>query len=83
MGHTLRLEVPEEVYEPLVKTAQQQGQTPETLAVQWLATAVQQFAEDPIEEFIGAFESEVSDIGTRHDHYIGEHLMRELRDEEG
>lgn len=55
----------------------------EVLAVQWLAIAVQKFAEDPIEKFIGAFDSGVPDLGTRHDHYLAEHLMRELRDEEG
>jgi hypothetical protein len=33
----------------------------EVLAVQWLAIAVQKFAEDPIEKFIGAFDSGVPD----------------------
>lgn len=39
MGQTLTLNIPEEIYEPLVKAAQQTGSTPEDLAVQWLAQA--------------------------------------------
>lgn len=82
MGHSLTLEVPDTVYEPLAKTAEQKGQTPEELAVEWLATAVQQCADDPLEKFIGAFDSGVTDLGTHHDDYLGQHLLEELRDQE-
>lgn len=51
MSHTLTLEVPEAVYEPLRKTAEQSGQSPEVVAVQWLTAAVQQLVEDPVEKF--------------------------------
>jgi len=34
MGHTLTLEVPDEVYNPLLKTAEQTGQKLEELAIQ-------------------------------------------------
>jgi hypothetical protein len=71
MGHTLTLEVPEDVYESLLKTAEQTGQPPEALAVQWLTQATQQEARDPVEPFIGAFNSQGSDWVERHDEYLG------------
>ena len=71
MGHTLTLEVPEDVYESLLKTAQETGQQPETLAVQWLTQATRKGADDPVEQFIGAFNSHGSDWVERHDEYLG------------
>ncbi len=71
MGHTLTLDVPEDVYESLLKTAEQTGQQPEALAVQWLTQATQQDARDPVEQFIGAFNSQGSDWVERHDEYLG------------
>jgi hypothetical protein len=69
--YTLTLEVPEDVYESLLKTAEQTGQQPELLAVQWLAQATQQAVHDPVEQFIGAFNSHGSDWVERHDEYLG------------
>lgn len=80
MLHTLTLEIPEEVYEPLVKTAERIGQTPEALAAECVADAINRLADDPVLQFIGAFDSGVPDLGTRHDYYIGEQLMREMLD---
>ena len=71
MGYMLTLEVPEDVYESLLKTAEQTGQRPETLAVQWLAQATKQEADDPIEQFIGAINSQGSDWAVHHDEYLG------------
>ena len=71
MSHTLTLEVPEDVYEALLKTAELTGQPPEALAVQWLTQATQQDARDPVEQFIGAFNSHGSDWLERHDEYLG------------
>ena len=45
-------------------------------------SAENDFADDPMEKFIGAFDSGVTDLGQRHDFYIGQHLQAELRDEE-
>jgi hypothetical protein len=39
MGHTLTLDVPEDVYQSLLQQAEQAGQLPEAIAVQLLATA--------------------------------------------
>ncbi len=40
MGHTLTLDMSQDIYEPLVKTAQQTGHTPGELATERLAAAV-------------------------------------------
>ena len=82
MGYTLTLEVPDEVYKPLVKTAEQTGQNPEELAIQWLAVVVQTFSNDHLENFIGAFKSDIPDWADRHDKYLGQSLMEEMREEE-
>jgi hypothetical protein len=73
-NHTLRLEIPQNVYELLVKLAPQMGQTPEELATHWLATAAQGHVDDPIEKFIGAFNSNVPDWTDQHDQYLGSRL---------
>jgi hypothetical protein len=56
MGHTLTLNVPEDVYQSLQRQAEQTGQSPETVAVQLLATATQPHVEDPLEQFIGTLQ---------------------------
>jgi hypothetical protein len=48
-----------------------------------LANVAARIQNDPIEKFIGAFDSGVTDLGTRHDDYIGQSLLRELRGDEG
>jgi hypothetical protein len=72
MSHTLTLDIPDTVYEPLKKTAEQSGQAPEALAVQWLAAAIQHLVDDPLEKFIGAFSSQGSDWADHHDQYLGQ-----------
>ena len=78
MGHTLTLEMPEEMYEPLAKTAKQTGQTPEELAAQWLMTAIRSAIDDPVEKFIGAFSSNTSDWADEHDKYLGQTLRERV-----
>jgi hypothetical protein len=76
MSHTLTLEVPEDVYESLLQAAKQTGQSPEILAVQWLAQVPQKTTDDPLEQFIGAFNSHGSDWIEKHDEYLGDAAMR-------
>ncbi len=82
MGHTLTLQVPNDVYEPLVETAKQRGSTPEELAVEWLVTAIHNAMNDPVERFIGVFGSNISDWADQHDKYLGQALMDSLHDAE-
>ncbi|MGE0130489.1 MAG: hypothetical protein AB7U82_20625 [Blastocatellales bacterium] len=81
MLHTLTLEVPEDIYGSLAHMAGQTGQTPEELAADWLASAVRQFADDPVLKFIGAFDSGGLDWADQHDKYIGQSLAEEMRGE--
>lgn len=74
MIHALTLELPEKVYETLMKTARLQGQRPEAVAVEWLMIATESQPDDPFEQFIGAFSSNVPDWADRHDEYIGQGL---------
>jgi hypothetical protein len=74
MGRTLVVEIPENVYQPLAETAKQSGRTPEDLASEWLRLAIQSATDDPIENFIGAFSSQVIDWADQHDKYIGQAL---------
>lgn len=71
MAHTLTLELPQEVYERLIREAEEAGQPPEDVAVQWLVAASQNHGVDPLEELIGTLHSDVSDWAERHDHYLG------------
>jgi hypothetical protein len=82
MTQPLTLELPEQVYEALMKTAKRQVQRPEAVAVQWLATASETLLDDPFEQFIGAFSSNAPDWADRYDEYIGQGLMAQLRDSE-
>lgn len=76
MSRTLTLEVPEDVYESLLEAAKQTGQLPETLAVQWLAQVPKKDVNDPLEQFIGAFNSHGSDWVANHDAYLGDAVMQ-------
>jgi hypothetical protein len=75
MGYSLTLELPENVYQSLLKTANQIGQQPEALAVQWLKKITQQQETDPLEKFIGAFNSNIPDWADEHDKYLGQSLL--------
>ncbi|HSH78836.1 MAG TPA: hypothetical protein VLA19_09935 [Herpetosiphonaceae bacterium] len=71
MGHTIQLEVPEDVYASLVRSGRQTGREPEAVAADLLATASRSLVDDPVERFIGAFPSNVADWGEEHDKYLG------------
>jgi len=81
MGHMLTLDLPEQVYECLRQQAEQTGQALETVAVQWLAAATQVAVEDPLEQFIGAFNSHGTDWADHHDAYLGR-AVRDTLDRE-
>jgi hypothetical protein len=71
MGHALTLDVPEAVYQALIRQAEQTGQPPEAVAVQLLVTATQHRGDDPLEQFIGACHSHSADWADQHDAYLG------------
>jgi hypothetical protein len=79
MGHALTLEIPDHVYEPLVKRAEQVGKTPEEIVMEWVAHASQLLTDDPLLQLVGAFASNLADVNARHDDYLGQSLFEELR----
>ena len=78
MGHTLTLDVPEEVYQSLIQQAEQTGLPPEAVAVQLLATATQHPIDDPLEQFIGAFSSQGIAWAEQHDVYLGKAVKNSM-----
>lgn len=80
MRHTIVIDLPEEVFEPLVKSADRTGKTPEETALRWLQDAARRSSEDPVERFIGSLSSTVPDWADRHDKYLGDALVQEVRE---
>lgn len=79
MGQTLILDIPDAVYMPLLQQAQQAGKTPEEAVLEWLRSIVQRLIDDPLLQLAGSFASAVTDVSDRHDAYIGQSLMEEVR----
>lgn len=79
MTHAITLDLPEEVYEPLKRMAEDNGQSLEDLAVKWLTTVVQRLDGDPLEQFIGAFNSHGADWADEHDRHLGQSLATTMQ----
>jgi hypothetical protein len=76
MVHQLKLEVPDEVYQPLLQQAQATGQTVEAVAQACLAQALQSPAPGSrLRRWVGAHASQVPDTSIRHDEYLGQALF--------
>lgn len=71
MTHQLLLNVPENIYQKLIKKAQKQGETLENIVLNYLDQVNLETEEDPLEQFIGAFDSKNSDWLENHDYYLG------------
>ena len=76
--HTLTLELPDDIYEPLLYQAQRDASTPEALLTQWAIQAVQPAPEDPLLKLLGSIEAEVSDVSAKHDEYLGRSLQTDI-----
>lgn len=83
VGHPLHLEVPERVYRWLAERAKASGESLEAFAARWLTSTVEEAPEDPLEPFIGAFESSAPDWADAHDRHFGESLRRKTEPEKG
>jgi hypothetical protein len=57
MPRALTLNVPDDLYEALVRIAGRTRQTPEQLAEGWLAAGVKRFDEDPLLNLAGCVEA--------------------------
>jgi hypothetical protein len=53
MGHILTLDIPDQVYEPLLERAKQAGQTPEGMVLEWLTRTTRNLTDDPLLQLAG------------------------------
>jgi hypothetical protein len=80
MNHTLTIELPEEVFEPLEKRSVERGIRPQELVLTWVRQQIEAeetaypvtLETDPLARFIGAFDSGLPDLARRHDEYLAE-----------
>lgn len=71
MSHKLTLELPDEAYQSLVQAGQEQGESPETVALRMLTVSFT----DPLLKLSGCIKTAPRDISRRHDKYLGEELV--------
>ncbi len=74
MTHSLTLNIPDNLYSPLLEIADKTGKKPEDLMIEYLQTMIKETENDPLEEFIGAFNSNIPDWTEKHDLYLGQSL---------
>lgn len=75
MTKALTLMIPDDIYEPILRSANRIGQSPEQFISEWLRNAITQTDhDDPLLQLAGIFESDIRDISERHDDYIGQEL---------
>jgi hypothetical protein len=74
MSTTLTLEIPDQIYRPLLKKADKRGKTLDQILIEWLGDVVKDELDDPLLTLAGAFSSDIKDIGSNHGFYIGQEL---------
>jgi hypothetical protein len=79
MTHPVTLAIPDEIYQPLLKIAQDKGQTIEALANTCLADAIRAEPGSRLRRWVGASASHVSDASLRHDEYLGQAILDEMQ----
>jgi hypothetical protein len=78
--HQLTLQLPDDVYAPLLDRAQRAGKSPEAVAADFVSTCVSSSESDPLIALLGSIDSDLTDVAERHDEYIGAELMRRTRE---
>ncbi len=79
MTRSMTIELPKAGYQSLSEETKAKGRKVEEILVEKLVKDAPVQTRDPFEKFIGAFDSKGMDWARRHDEYLGENLMRELR----
>jgi hypothetical protein len=72
--NTITLKLSTTLYQTLQNLATQTGRSPEEIATGLLEKDLQ-IIDDPVDEFIGAFQSNIPDWGENHDYYLGKQLQ--------
>ncbi len=74
MPTTLTLEIPDQIYRPLLKKANKCGKTLDQVLIEWMGDVARDELDDPLLKLAGAFSSDIKDISSNHDFYIGQEL---------
>ena len=81
MTHQITLEIPDAVYQPLLRQAHATGQPVETVAGACIADAISALTPGSrLRRWTGAWASNVPDASLRHDEYLGQALGDELQE---
>jgi predicted transcriptional regulator len=78
MGHTLSVNVSDDLYDTLRSLARQKGTTPEEVAAEIVAESAMPPDKDPLLQLAGVLDSGVEDIADHHDLYIGRALAQRM-----
>ena len=70
MSQTLTLQIADDTYAELLRSANDRQQAPETIAAEVLS----ELFDDPLMRLAGTFTGPAHDVAARHDHYIGASL---------
>jgi hypothetical protein len=76
MSKQVSLDIPDEVYHPIARQAQETGKKAEEIINEWLARMAL-IRQDRLRRWAGAFASGVPDAAERHHEYLGRALMPE------
>lgn len=80
MIHQVTVQIPDEVYLPLLKQAEESGQTVEQVAGARLAQTVASPAPGSLlRKWLGSADSGLTDVSSRHHEYLGQQLYDELQ----
>lgn len=81
MTHQSTLAIPDEVYRPLLRNAQETGQTLESAAGDCIAQVASTLTPGGrLRRWTGAWASNIPDASLRHDEYLGQALSDELQE---
>jgi hypothetical protein len=79
MSHTIKLDLPDEIYELLNRQATEAGKSVEDFAAACLSAAAPTSGQDPLLQLAGVLESDVADVAEQHDRYIGQRIDEHLK----
>lgn len=83
MGHTIKLELPDRLYDALQQQAKQSGKELEDFMVDRLTERTESPEDDALLRLAGVLDSEVPDLADRHDEYLADGLAQRLNPRAG
>ncbi len=76
MAHSVTLNIPDNLYYSLLEISNKTGKKTDELMIEYLQAMIVNKEDDPLEEFIGAVNSNISDWTENHDIYLGKSLSK-------